>query len=257
MNKRVEMKMNTKKLTLVVALTVMPLLYVNAQGVVQVGDGLYVPNYDNQTLISRGCEPTNWQKLVTDYVNKRNVDKMVAKAQTDQMVKGAPSAPGTAGSGLGACFQSAASSINGVIDTANKALSIFNGGVDFGSLASNIGNQLASAACKQVDYVVGQQVGAVTNGINGAVGQVTGTVNGLGVNTPLGNVNAGNTIGGAVTPSTNTSNNIPYVNTNGINNATSGATSTVTNAVNSGASSVGGFFSNINPFRRTVDEIVK
>ena len=200
------------KLSLALIIGMMPLLQVNAAGVVEVGVGLYVPNYTDQELTSRGCEPKNWKKIVADYVTKRTNEKQYEAAQTNQYVKEAPGAQGAPGTG-GACFQGAINTINSTIGQANKALAILNGEFDFTSLADNLINQFKDAACKQIEYAVGQQVNRVVNPINGAIGQGTGLINngiqGAINSTGIQGVNVGNIV--KSTNNQGTTGNIPYV----------------------------------------------
>lgn len=231
-----------KKVTAILVLGVLPFLSANAAGVKEVSPGLFVPDYSGQELISKGCEPTNWNKLVSDYVAKRTGEKMVEKAQTDQMIKSAPKAQGAGLEGkAGACFQSALTQIDSVITTANQILSIFDGTFDFSALATSLVNKYAEQACQQVDYLVGAQVNRALSPITGGLSTLNGTLNG----TTVGGVNVLST---AVTPST-TAYAAPYLGTQLPANNPS---QTWTGAAQTTAQQ---FFSKINPFKSNVQNV--
>lgn len=238
----------TKKIIAILVLGVLPLLSANAAGVKEVATGLFVPDYSSQELTSRGCEPTNWNKLVSDYVAKRTGERMLEKAQTDQIIKNAPTAQGGGLAGkAGACFQNAMSQIDGVISTANKVLSIFDGSFSLGALASNLANQYAGQACQQIDYMVGSQVNRALSPVTGVVGTGTNAIYG----TNVGGVNVGTSVLGAITPSTGAY-QIPYTGSaTGISN---NSNQTWTGAAQTSAQQQG-FFSKMNPFKSDVQNV--
>lgn len=255
-----------KKITAILVLGGLPLFSANAAGVKEVAPNLFVPDYSGQELISKGCDPTNWNKLVSDYVAKRTVEKMVEKAQINQIIKSAPEAQGDGLEGkAGACFQSAIKQIDSAITTANQILSIFDGDFDFDALATSLVNKYAEQACKQVDYLVGAKVNralspATGTSVTGTLNTINNTINGATVGG--GTIN-GATVGGvnvvstAVIPSTS-SYQIPYVGTalpaNNSNQTWTGAAQTTMQQAQT-AMQQQGFFSRINPFRSNVQNV--
>ena len=139
------------------------------------------------------------------------------------------------------------SQIDGVITTANKVLSIFDGSFSLGALASNLANQYAGQACQQLDYMVGSQVNRALSPVTGAVGTATGTVYG----TTVGGVNVGTSVLGATTTSTS-GYQIPY--TSSVTGVSNTSNQNWTGAAQTTAQQQG-FFSKINPFKSEVQNV--
>ena len=231
-----------KKITAILIIGVLPLLSANAAGVKEVSPGLFVQDYSGQELISKGCDPINWNKLVADYVAKRTAEKMVEKAQIDQIIKSAPKAQGAGLEGkAGACFQSAIGQIDNAINTANSLLSILDGTFDFSALATSLINKYAEQACQQVDYVVGAQVNRALSPLTNGLSTISTTLNGL-------NVSGVPVVSTAVTPST-TGYQPPYL---APTLPPSNSSQTWTEAAQTTAKV---FFSKVNPFKSDVQNV--
>lgn len=174
--------------------------------------------YTNQELQAAGCDPNVWNELVTEYVKKRMVERNQQGLIQVQKQATPPVPAGGTSSGK-SCFENATNQINSAISGVNSVLSIFTGNVDWSSLSNKTLGQLTTAACNQIDSHLGNITSGVFQPINSTIHQTTGMISGASVNTALGSVN----LGGAITPSTNTT-TVPHVNTTG---ATSGIIDTI------------------------------
>lgn len=240
------MKKLTKKIIAISILGLMPALsmQVHAQS-----NKLVIPQYDAGTLTSAGCDPQVWTQMVTDYTAKRGLERGLEYSTIGEQILSTPKEGSTATGGAGSCFQSATNNINNAMKGVNALMSLFSGGFDFGALATGIAGQLAGAACRQIDAKLGQMTSGITGQISNATNGITSQVTGASINTgtAAGTINVGQYATGANTPS---GPQIPYVNTNGINNATAPYVAQGQTVVNGATSQASGFFQNLNPFRK-------
>ena len=243
------MKKLTRKLIAISIVGLLPALsmQVNAQN-----NKLIIPQYDNGTLINAGCEPQVWNQMVNDYTAKRGLERGLQFSTIQEQYLSTPAAKGPtsgASGGAGSCFQSATNNINSAMQGVNALMSIFSGGFDFSALASGVANQLGQAACREIDSRLGQMTGGLTGQLNTATYGVTSTITGASINTgtSAGSINVGQY---ATSANNTTGNQIPYISTNGINNATAPYVAQGQTAVNGATSQAGSFFQSLNPFRQ-------
>lgn len=212
------MKNYFNKKTAILTLTILTSSIVMAQSAPAQGTTppLIIPQYNNSDLASAGCDPQVWSQMVSDYTNKRNLER---NQQAEMQVKAQMRAAKPVGSTSGgrSCFEGAIGQINGAISTVNQAIAIFTGGgVDWNALGNNAMNQLTNAACNQLEAYAGNMIYNTTAPLTGALGTITGTINNAGINTPIGNVNVGGAIQQGAT------NTIPYINQGAVGGALGG-----------------------------------
>lgn len=192
--------LSIKKISLITSLALVAGIFTplsaNAQQLIKVetlnGKALYYREYSDQTLLTSGCEPGIYRKMVADYLQKRGAahvaehlirgDQQARQTPGSAPIAGAGGASGGANGGGGAlgaaqsCFEQASSQI---LNSGKQVAGIFgaiSGGIDANSLFNSLATSVVNGACQEINSVLGKATGSVQGVISGVTQPITSTI---------------------------------------------------------------------------------